>query len=113
MTFKEYSKDRLRNNVERFQRLLDLGAPDLILANELVILLKNAKGAFGEEFVKAQLTYELQGIRQGSAYCQTCDSLVNITRSHHPCCEQCDAKAEAYADEMDRDMRKLEGDEPT
>ena len=109
MTFKQHCKKRLVNNVERLQKILALDAPDVILAAEMVMLLNNAKGAFGEELVKAQLEDDLKSIRQGWAYCQHCDSQVAIERSHHPICEQCDAKWEAYADEMERAMDEMDG----
>ena len=100
MTFAKDCATSLRSAAERLLKLLELDAPDVILAREIVGLWDAAEGAFGAELHQTRLEVNLRGIKHRRAYCNEpgCDNTISPTLSHYPICEQCDARIEEWLD---------------
>lgn len=103
-TFKEHCRKRLKRNVEHLLKYLNGDYPDFLIANQMVLVIEAAVGYCGEYLGIRFLELLTSAIRQRSAYCQYCDGGVNTAQSHPPVCEQCDARLEKAADEIDKEL---------
>jgi hypothetical protein len=99
-TFQEDCMDRLRDSVKRLQKLLDLNAPEPILALEVWLLFHKAEGAFGPELHAEMLKQNLSRMRAECGRCQDCETQVQFLSPHGQLCEHCDARWEAEVERM-------------
>ena len=104
MTFKEHQKLRFNQSVKRLQCLIDLNAPDVVLAGAFILTSRSAEGAFGKELSEEMYHQNQQYLRDRNGFCQYCDNRINPGLTHPPECEHCDAKMESQADEMEKQM---------
>lgn len=107
----KYLKEKLRDRAGQLIELLDLDAPDTILALQVRLIMDAATADFGEDLYREIGEAAKVNTRQRFALCQTCDSEVSIRLSHPPLCEQCEAKQEAMADEMEKSMQRDDEEE--
>ncbi len=81
---------RLRRRVARLARLLELDSPDVVLANEVLMVSEAAQLALGAAYYDALLRRDMTHLRPGVGLCQDCDGRLG-SGDVNGLCEQCDA----------------------
>ncbi len=101
-------KDKLRRKAEQLIQMLDLNAPDNVLALSVRLLIDTATADFGEELYREIGKGAAANARQRHGLCQSCDAEIAAYVTHPPLCEHCDAKQSAEADRMQEQADKWE-----
>lgn len=75
--FHEEARRRFKTRLSRMQRLMELDAPDIILANEIHLVVDSAKALLGDDFYRSARRHELALIRNRMGFCREdgCDNL--------------------------------------
>ena len=106
MTFKEYQRKRFDEHIARLSKLIELNAPDLILALTTAQLIGAAEGAFGEALCDELLRSRQKVLRDQSGFCQSCDNRIDSRLTHPPICEHCNAREEKFCQDMENEIDK-------
>lgn len=78
MNFKESSYTKLQKRAERLVFLLEKGAPELIIAREVTLIIMAAIGYCGQEFSKMVFEWLFRDLCVKSGYCSECqETLIN------------------------------------
>lgn len=97
-------KKRLCDSIKRLSKMLDMDAPDVVLANEVVALWSIATADFGPKLYEALGRQAQRDARQRHGLCQDCDSDIATQLTHPPYCEQCEARISREVDEVQAEM---------
>ena len=92
MTFRERCRKVFLRRLEMLGECVKSNAPDFLLANNLVAMLRMAEGAFGDELHAVIRQDFIKTLRHQMAYCQMCDTEVDPSLTHPPYCESCDRR---------------------
>ena len=94
----------LINRAERLAKLVELNAPDSVLANEFTLLMKSGLLVLGEGIFDGLTTILIEQARLSRALCRTCDNrLDNSNGKWCPFCNDClgKQKLEEFQAEME------------
>ncbi len=101
MTPEQYGKDNLRQRIDQMIQLMNLDAPDPILARQVHMIWDAATLAFGRDLYALVGERAVEVARRRNGFCQYCNSEIAIIMTHDPICEHCDARLEARVDELE------------
>jgi hypothetical protein len=91
----DYYRDKLLVDVNRVKKLLDLNAPDQVLAGALFILARTAIGLGGGAFTKALGERLAQGILKSAGFCNQCRQRLDRDSGD---CPRCDSEEDDEAE---------------
>lgn len=87
---------RLRHRCQRLLSLLNLQAPEVVLANEVLLIQEAAGLALGEHLYLAACRRDVERLRRAAGLCRDCDQQTGVGAANG-LCEQCEAKVPTEA----------------
>ena len=85
--------DKLKDHMERLNRLVELNAPNVIILNEIHMLHMTAAGYFGEEYLKCSLWHDVRRAREYSSLCRECGNILTLEQATDgTVCTDCEKK---------------------
>lgn len=95
--------DNLKEKVQRLNKLIELGAPHVILATEVMLLFESATLLFGEEIYRKMAEWAIDNARRRHGLCSSCGVPINPQTTFAPLCEHCEAVNEAEYQRIERE----------
>lgn len=93
----------LRRVTEQLLAFLDSGAPDILIARQMVLLLDSSALACGDQLFVEFGRHMLETARRHYGLCQHCDNPIVPALTHDPICKACDARLDKEVDRMTKE----------
>lgn len=98
-------RDRLARQIDSLADAVESDAPDMLVASCLNLVWMTAFVLMPEELTKARMDNDLELMRQRFAICGSCgERPIGCSESHAPFCGECEARLDAEAAEIDREL---------
>lgn len=105
-SFEELAKHRLLRSAKRLVKLLELGAPDVIIGNEIYLLTESAMPIYGDKFISSLTERLVEGVRIKYGFCADCGK--NKISTNHTC-NTCEFLGEIEQEKIDKEYFNEEG----
>lgn len=88
----------LLNSARRLVKIIELDAPDLVVANEIGLLFRRGLAGLGQELLRSTFGAFIDLTRHHAGACVLCDNKTSISKGDGYYCDEC---AKTIEDETD------------